>query len=177
MEEIWRDIRGFEGSYQVSDLGHFRSLPRTKIDKRGRIYQLKGKNIKTHKSNKHGHMNVRLGQTPCFAVHRLVLEAFVGPCPEGMEACHNNRDPSDNRAINLRWDTHKNNLEDRRRHGTMPQGVRNGNNNGLTDSKVRKIRRLAASGKYKQTELAKMFKTDQTNISLIVKCKSWKHVR
>jgi len=47
-----------------------------------------------------------------FRVHRLVLEAFVGPCPHGCEACHRNNDPSDNRIENLRWDTKQSNLAD-----------------------------------------------------------------
>lgn len=51
-------------------------------------------------------------------VHRLVLEAFVGPCPEGMEGCHNNGNGLDNRLENLRWDTHQANMDDRRTHAT-----------------------------------------------------------
>lgn len=53
------------------------------------------------------------------SVHRLVLEAFVGPAPEGMEGCHNNGDPWDNRLENLRWDTHQANMADAAAHGTF----------------------------------------------------------
>ena len=45
-------------------------------------------------------------------VHRLVLEAFEGKCPDGMEACHNNGNKIDNRLENLRWDTRSNNIKD-----------------------------------------------------------------
>lgn len=51
-----------------------------------------------------------------FNVHRLILEAFVGPCPEGMEACHNDGDRGNNRLNNLRWDTRSANMADRFRH-------------------------------------------------------------
>ncbi len=66
-----------------------------------------------------GHRRYDLGSTTMFA-HRAVLLAFVGPCPEGMEACHNNGDPLDNRVENLRWDTRSNNTLDKVAHGTHP---------------------------------------------------------
>ena len=50
-------------------------------------------------------------------VHRLVLEAFVGPCPEGMESCHANDIPGDNRLENLRWGTRRENLLERDTNG------------------------------------------------------------
>jgi hypothetical protein len=49
-------------------------------------------------------------------VHHLILEAFVGPRPEGLKACHNNGDGHDNRLDNLRWDTQANNIADMHRH-------------------------------------------------------------
>lgn len=55
--------------------------------------------------------------------HRLVLQAFVGPCPEGMEACHNNGNPADNRLENLRWDTPSSNALDKVKHGTAKHGT------------------------------------------------------
>lgn len=53
-------------------------------------------------------------------MHRLVLLAFVGPCPDGMEACHANDIPTDNRLANLRWGTHADNMRDRIENGGNP---------------------------------------------------------
>src|SRR5699024_6464865 len=50
-------------------------------------------------------------------VHRLVLEAFVGPCPDGMEACHWDDDKTNNHVSNLRWATQSDNMHDRVRNG------------------------------------------------------------
>ncbi len=49
-------------------------------------------------------------------IARLVLETFVGKCPNGMESCHNNSIRADDRLENLRWDTHKNNCADRKKY-------------------------------------------------------------
>lgn len=54
-------------------------------------------------------------------VHILVLEVFVGPCPRGLESCHNNGIPDDNRDKNLRWDTHLSNMRDRKKHQKWKQ--------------------------------------------------------
>ncbi len=55
-------------------------------------------------------------------IHRLVLETFVGPCPVGFQACHNDGDYSNNSLSNLRWDTAKSNAGDRIRHCTQVRG-------------------------------------------------------
>lgn len=52
------------------------------------------------------------------AVHRLVMAAFVGPCPDGIEVCHNNGNPADNRLSNLRYGTHSENQLDQVKHKT-----------------------------------------------------------
>ena len=54
-------------------------------------------------------------------VHQLVLCAFVGPCPKGLEGCHNDGDPTNNCVSNLRWDSHIGNLADMDKHGTRTQ--------------------------------------------------------
>lgn len=60
-------------------------------------------------------------------IHHLVLLAFVGPCPEGMQACHYpDRDTRNNRADNLRWGSDRDNHDDQDRHGTRAKGERHG---------------------------------------------------
>lgn len=58
------------------------------------------------------------GKSKRAQVHALVLEAFIGPRPDGMEGCHNDGNPSNCAISNLRWDTRKANSADRRLHGT-----------------------------------------------------------
>lgn len=114
MNEQWKPVVGFESVYRVSNFGRVRSLDR--IDAMGRPWA--GRVLRPGK-HPDGHVHVRLsldGKVYTRSVHRLVLEAFVGPCPERMEACHSNGVPDDNRATNLRWDTREANWEDRKRH-------------------------------------------------------------
>ena len=111
---------------------------------------------------------------------RLVLEAFVGPCPEGMEACHNNGDPADNRLENLRWDTRSANALDAVRHGTASALGRNtrGTSNGnckLTEQEVKDIDRKCRSGAIKK-DLALQYGVTPTMITYIAKHKTWKHL-
>jgi hypothetical protein len=83
----------------------------------GRI-ALKPRRMKTHVA-RHGYLYVNLdrgGKNTVMAVHRLVLIAFVGPCPDGMESCHYpDPDRTNNRLDNLRWDTHDANMKDKYR--------------------------------------------------------------
>ena len=65
-----------------------------------------------------GHRLVYLGRGDCRFVHRLVLEAFVGTCPEGMECRHLDGDPGNNRLENLAWGSPKENYADSLQHGT-----------------------------------------------------------
>lgn len=116
VEEKWKPIAGYEGLYEVSDMGSVRSLDR--IDSIGRAR--KGRILKPCE-RPGGHMYVRLcksGSERDYGVHCLVLEAFTGPRPLGMEACHWNDIPGDNRPSNLRWGTRKDNTKDSVRNGT-----------------------------------------------------------
>lgn len=114
--EQWKPVPGYEGSYEVSDQGRVRSLDRLVPGKDGRVTRFHGRVLKPWE-NQVGHKYVQLGRKDKRIVHRLVLETFVGPCPEGMEACHWNDVPGDNRLENLRWDTRRANSLDRQRNG------------------------------------------------------------
>jgi hypothetical protein len=123
-----------------------------------------------------GHMAVCLvrgGEKKTCHVHRLVLEAFVGPCPVGMECCHNDGDPANNRLENLRWDTRLENARDRLRHGT--QQVGSSANFKLREGDVMEIRRLKAAG-ITMDELASRFGVSRANIEAIVYRRSWRHI-
>lgn len=114
--EDWRPIPGYEGVYEVSDFGRVRSLDR--LDSRGRRRTGKPRSLIKQPS---GHFTVSLclnAEHQGFLVHHLVLLAFVGPCPDGMEGCHWDDDPSNNRLENLRWDTRSANQLDSVRNGT-----------------------------------------------------------
>jgi hypothetical protein len=108
-------------------------------------------------------------------VHRLVLEAFVGPCPEGMECCHYDGNPLNNHLGNLRWDTHKNNEADKRRHGTLSVGEKC-NHNKITADQVQQIKIDYASGSFTQQQLAEKYGVGKGVISDIIRCKTWKHL-
>jgi hypothetical protein len=104
--------------------------------------------------------------------HRLILEAFAGPCPANCEARHFPDATRSNNAIsNLIWGTRHENHQDKWPQGSMPHGE--GHQNAiLTVECVKEIRRLYSQG-VTQTALGKKFRTQQTNISMIVNRKAW----
>jgi len=121
MRELWTPVPGHLG-YEVSDQGRVRSVTR-RVQRKNGSYLLTGRVLKQSRSGTPGkdYPAVYMGRGNSRTVHRLVLEAFVGPCPQGLEACHNNGNRYDNRLENLRWDTASNNQRDKRRHGTDHQ--------------------------------------------------------
>ena len=119
--EEWRPVDGYGYKYEVSNQGRVRSVAREVRRPNRGTYRVAERILKPRRAH-HGHQYVTLfGDTKKdrrhFGVHRLVLAAFVGPCPEGMEACHNDGDPSNNQVSNLRWDTRSANMLDKVRHG------------------------------------------------------------
>jgi hypothetical protein len=121
-KEEWRAVVGFEGKYEVSSIGRVRSIARFK--RKSRELYLIEPNILTPTMN-NGYYNVVLNGVNgkrSAKVHQLVLEAFVGPRPDGMITRHLNGVRDDNRVENLAWGTFKENSDDMRRHGTMCLG-------------------------------------------------------
>lgn len=118
--ERWLPVVGHEDAYEVSNQGRLRSIDRISVRFDGVPRRLKGRLL--HPSaTPLGYLSAsgwEHGEPFRLRVHVCVLEAFVGPCPEGMETRHLNGNPSDNRLDNLCWGTPKENGEDRIRHGT-----------------------------------------------------------
>ena len=111
----WKPIVGFP-DYEVSDRGEIRS--RDRVNSYGR--RVRGR-LMQQSFNSDGHLKCELrvdGKGVTVKVHRVVLEAFVGPCPPGEECRHLNDVKTDNRwPENLKWGTRSENMYDRTRNG------------------------------------------------------------
>lgn len=168
--EVWRDIPGYEGRYQASNLGRIKSLER----------KVNGKNHYTNQSFertipetilrpgrfcKNGHVSVVLGRgTAGKPVHQLIMKTFVGEPPEGCEVLHINGDPTDNRLENLRYGSRTDNILDVYRQGKIWRK--------LSTEDVEQIRFGLTMG-MKQKELAEMYEVSVSAISCIKRRKTY----
>lgn len=172
IKETWKEIPGFEGYYEVSDLGRVRSMDREVKCGYGRIRVSIGKILKPG-TDVHGRLFVNLSKenkAKPIKIHRLVALAFIGERPTGYQVCHINGNSNDNRLINLKYDTRSENMNDMYRYGG-----KNGRGK-LTIEQVLEIRRLFNTGKYYQKDLAKLFGVTQTQVSSIVLRKSYSYL-
>lgn len=136
MEEIWKDIIGYENYYQVSNLGNVKSLDR--YIQHGNYFHLrKSKECKKRLSSD-GYYQVKLsknGESKLFNIHKLVLQAFteIRNYSDGWEVNHIDTDRTNNRLDNLEWVTHKENIEHSAKLGHMKHyGIDNPNYNNHT---------------------------------------------
>jgi hypothetical protein len=105
-------------------------------------------------------------------LHRLMLEAFVGPCPPGLEACHRPGAPKSSCKLeDLRWDTHPANIADKVVAGTDQSGERNARSK-LTWKKVDRIRRLRRQG-MRLNAVAAQYGLHRTTITRICQGETW----
>lgn len=178
--ERWLPVVGFEGSYEVSDLGRVRSLDR--LCPYERVDQYSGRVIKVHRRRRgqllrpgrksSGHLSVALGRGGSRDVHRLVLEAFVGPCPDGQEALHEDDNPDRNCLTNLRWGTRSENLKDAIRNGKKPIGERVWSAK-LRDVDIPVIRRRLATER--ANTIAADFRVSETAIRQVRDGRAWRN--
>ena len=166
--EKWLPIETYEGMYEVSDKGNVRSLKRKNkphilillIDKSGR------KTVSLCKD----------GKEKRYKVHRLVLSAFIGACPDDLETCHNDGNASNNHIENIRWDTHKSNCRDRKKHGTengvFVKGSRGNPKIDVED--VKEIRKLGRT--QSQKTIASKYPIKRSQISNILLGYCWKNI-
>lgn len=169
----FRPINGFP-FYCVSEYGVVLSC-RTRG---GRIVQWRPMTQQISKDDSKGRWFVCLRDGSKFAhpipIHVIVLGAFCGQCPIGLEGCHNDGNKDNNHISNLRWDTHKSNMEDREKHGRTPKGERNGQAI-LTAEQVMQIRHLNASGIMQKT-VAPRFGVARQTIQAACSNTTWRHL-
>lgn len=114
MQEIWKDVTGYEGLYQVSNFGNVKSCDRVVLAgmNSNHTYQhIKSKLLKTGGGKYKQVILCKDGKIKAFTVHRLVAQAFI-PNPNNLPCInHKDENPSNNRADNLEWCTYKYNNE------------------------------------------------------------------
>lgn len=182
MSEIWKDVPGYEGFYQVSDMGRVRSVDRIVKYSHGVDRMQKGK-ILTPCISGNGYHKVTLcggiGEKDSQpTIHSMVLSAFAGPRPDGMQGCHNNGNKSDNSLLNLRYASSIDNHNDRRAHGTNGAGEKNSSAK-LSEVDIIKIRKLYKKGsrEYGSVALSRIYKVLPSTIWDIANYHTWTHVR
>lgn len=172
MEEVetWKPVVGFDG-YEVSDLGRVRSWRK---GGNGYLTRLKVARVLKPWPDGDGYLSVYLcqggGIRTARKVYRLVMEAFVGPRPEGHECAHEDGSRTNNRLDNLKWKTHTENERDKAVHGTLTFGERNGVCK-LTVEKVADIRASSESDR----EAAERLGMSTAQIGRIRRGERWAH--
>lgn len=168
-------VPGYDDLYEVSDLGRIRSLKKRNKWLAGRIIKCfpnsDGYASVTMKSNS---VNYRQ------PVHKLVLVAFIGPCPPGLQCRHLDGDRWNATLSNLEWNTYQVNQDDIEAHGNRLRGSRQPNSK-LTESKVRKIRTLVSIDRLDRKQIARRFGVHVSTIHRVVSrtayWASWTHVQ
>ena len=169
--EIWREVTGYEGLYEVSDIGRIRSLPRNgtlggiltgEITNNGYI------RVKLHKNNKFKR----------FMAHRLVADAFLGPRPPEMTVNHKDGNKTNNVANNLEYLSQGDNarhsfaeLGRSRHHGSTHPLAK------LNETKVALILTMRIYAGRSLKEIASTFNVSVPTISMIVNRRIWKDVK
>lgn len=168
MTEEWRAVVGYEGRYEISDMGEVRSLLRS-----GRLLKQA-----THPESKHrtvllsGYDQSGKSKQTTYYVQSLVLVAFVGSRPDGKQARHIDRNCSNNALANLRWDEPVTNHAHRKRMAgdEVPRFFEESK---LTTEEAREIKSLLKEGKT-QKAIANLYGVSRNAISDIATEKTWR---
>lgn len=160
MTEEWRDVPGYDGYYQISSHGNIRSIR---------------KEMKPV-DNSRGYLRVGLVKNKTYkwrSIHSLVIEAFIGPRPDGMQVEHIDHNKKNNFVGNLRYCTPKENTARNFVDGNSLVGEDHPNHK-LTSDQVRQIK--ANEGKIGQKAMARKYGVSRRAISMILKGRTWKRV-
>lgn len=163
--EIWKDVVGFEGRYQVSNIGRIKSIKKNHPDRILRPATGSIKYLKVCLINK------------MFLVHRLVAIAFHDNPLKKEFVNHKDGNKLNNEAVNLEWCTRQENIDHGYSMGLMhkAKGI-NHHKARLTESDVRAIRALSTHMKLSMPNIGRMFSMPSASIRSIVLRHQWKHV-
>lgn len=168
MDEVWKQVLGFEGKYDISNFGRLKNVQRGSGIVTGRILA-PGKNLG-------GYHQYTLGKSGGrHTAHLLVMQAFVGSRPDGMQINHKNGIKADNRLENLEYMS----AADNKLHSCRVLGRARGESHGnakITDDDVREIRLLGSTTSLTHAEIGLRFGITNKNVGYIIRKQAWPHV-
>lgn len=178
IEEKWKDIEGYEGLYQVSNLGNIKSLERKVLCKNGEFKTIHEKNRKPFK-DKDEYLGLTLsknGKLQTIKVHREVAKAFIPNNNNKEQVNHIDGNKNNNIISNLEWCTNQENRNHAIKNGLANQRGEHNPMSKLTLELAKEIRELYRKdkNKYKIKVLADMFGVCFQNIHGIITYRTWK---
>jgi hypothetical protein len=156
-------------------------LPRRFVNRRGEVYYEARPGLLRPvqpEATEKGYLRVGArvgGRTVRRKVHHLVLEAFVGPCPDGMECRHKDGDRKNNHVGNLEWGTRLEQAADKRRHGTILRGERHGQAKLKGPAEARAIFLAVVRKGEPKSFVAKKFGVTRHAVRAITSGRTWAH--
>jgi len=172
-KEQWREALYWEGLYEVSNMGRVRNIQRW-VKSKGNGRKFLPVVIRRLQLNRYGYPVACLNgkaKVVLKAVHRMVVEAFIGPIPDGMQVNHKDGNKENNHLDNLEICTHSENQIHRHRVLGQHMGEKHPMSK-LKESDVHEIRKMLASG-FSQQHIADKFGVERTNISAIRRKRTW----
>jgi hypothetical protein len=172
--EQWKDVEGYEGLYQISNLGRVKSLSRTTIRRNGSPSPVKEKILSPSFKADYKVLNLcKNGKKVLTRVHILIAKAFIDNPDNQPLVCHKNDIKYDNRLENLYWGNHSTNGFDANNNGIGTRGSANGMA-VLNASQVREIRELLETDTV--SNISRKFGVSRGAINDIRNRRNWKHI-
>ena len=173
MEEEWKDIEGYEGIYQVSNLGRVKSLEAGLLVKNG-YYRTKKESILSQYLCHNGYLAICLRlnkKTKRFLVHRLVGAAFIQNPDEKPTINHKNGNKQKNCIENLEWSTYSENLSH-----ALETGLRKPKKNVLSEFQALAAITFMSTRKRCGASISREFNVSKSTIDRVRKRETWRHI-